>query len=165
MLVLRPRTHSPTANSRPTLRLGFSARGCRQADAVLEMRQEAMHAQSGSASQAARVYILTKLNAVMAISAPSAVPLLSPPPSLAGGVSLAFSRQLTSRGEHQSFRRWIRASLPWMTACQPMPGYASVITPAITQILYRLSGGSGQVRREPHIASHDACRAPVAEHR
>ncbi len=129
------------------------------------MRQEAMHAQSGSASQAARVYILIKLNAVMAILAPSAVPLLSPPPSLAGGVSLAFSRQLASRGEHQSFRRWIHASWPWMTACQSTPGYASVITPAITQIRHSSSGGGGQPGRQGYLPSHDACRASVAQHR
>jgi hypothetical protein len=163
--VLRTRAHSPTANPWPTLRLGFSARGCRQADAVLEVRQEAMHAQSGSASQAPRIYVPTKLKTALAILDPSAVRIVSTPPSLAVGVSLAFSRQLASRGEPQSFRRWIRASLPWMTACQPRPGYAIVITPAITQILCRSSGGGGQPCRERHLPSHDACRASIAQHR
>jgi hypothetical protein len=41
----------------------------RQADAVLEMRQEAMHAQSGSTSQAPWVYVLTKLKTANVIRA------------------------------------------------------------------------------------------------
>jgi hypothetical protein len=165
VLILRTPAHRRTANPRPTLRLGFSTRGCRQEDAVLEMRQEAMHAQSCSTPQTPRVYVLTKLKTGKVISGPSAAPLVSILQALAGGVSLAFSRRPASRGEHQSFRRWIRASSACMTACQPMAAYASVITPAITQILYRSSGGGVQPSRECHLPSHDACRASIAQHR
>jgi hypothetical protein len=54
------------------------------------MRQEAMHAESGSTSKAPRIYVVTKLKTALAILGPSAVRIVLTPPSLAADASAAF---------------------------------------------------------------------------